>query len=239
GDGDGDGDGDQGLWILTVDDQTNPNRIVRIDVMTGAGAEVCKLNNNDGYNTSTFNRDGYLFAHNFTKAQIELIDPCTCQITVIGPTGVGNLPGITADQEIGLYGIEVNADNFVSVDTESGMATIIGAMGVNFGTGGLTWSDTIKQPYAINGSNDVLYVLDTITGAASSVANLNYNFGTVGIELHPKNGVIYACSNADMLFAIDPGTGDVTGIGPIGLTGACDNLAAPWKPVACLDDFKP
>ena len=229
----------KGLWIVTVDDQTNPNRLVRIDVETGAGDEVCKLNNNDGYNTSTFNRDGFLFAHNFTHARIEIINPCTCEIQIVGNTGVGNLPGITADQALGLYGIEVNQDNFVDVNTDNGVATIVGPLNVNFGTGGLTWSDVEQAPYAINGSVDILYKIDTQSGNAEAIADLSYDFGTVGIELHPANEMIYACSNADMLFSIDPDTGVVTPIGPIGLTGACDNLAAPWKPVACLDDWNP
>jgi len=56
----------------------------------------------------------------------------------------------------------------------------------------------------------------------------------VGIELHPLNGEIYACSGvATELLHIDPVTGTVTKIG----TGMghektdCDNLGAPWKNV--------
>ncbi len=82
-------------------------------------------------------------------------------------------------------------------------------------------------------------MIDIVSGQASLVTNLMYNFGTVGIELHPSNDTIYACSNGEFLLSIDPDTGVVTEIGPMGLTGACDNLAAPWQPVPCLDNFMP
>ena len=58
--------------------------------------------------------------------------------------------------------------------------------------------------------------------------------GGHGIELHPANGVIYACSTAGHLLAVDP-NGQVTDIGDMGQGGSCTNLAAPWLEVPCLD----
>jgi len=37
-----------------------------------------------------------------------------------------------------------------------------------------------------------------------------------------------------MLATLDPTTGMVSFIGDIGGAG-CDNLAAPWEPIACLE----
>ena len=65
-------------------------------------------------------------------------------------------------------------------------------------------------------------------------------FASVGIELLPANGEIYACtsSNGAVLRQIDPISGTVTEIGSgMGhFNNHCDNLAAPWIVVDCLED---
>jgi hypothetical protein len=124
----------------------------------------------------------------------------------------------------------------VSIDTMVGNATPIGPLGLDWGTGGLTWSDVLGDPYGIDGTTDMLYTIDHTTGAASPVVQLGYNFGSVGMEWHPGDQEIYACSNSAELFHIDPLTGDVTVVGPMGIPGHCDNLAAPWENIACVDD---
>ncbi|MCA9688061.1 MAG: hypothetical protein KC636_00515, partial [Myxococcales bacterium] len=70
-------------------------------------------------------------------------------------------------------------------------------------------------------------------GLATPLVKLNYNFGTVGIELHPGNSIIYACSDNAVLFTVDPDLGLVTPVGPKFQSGSCTNLAAPYKPVLC------
>ncbi|MEZ4452286.1 MAG: hypothetical protein R3B09_22660 [Nannocystaceae bacterium] len=70
---------------------------------------------------------------------------------------------------------------------------------------------------------------------ATPQVKLSYNFGTVGIELHPGNEVIYACSSGPDLFKVDPKTGAVTSIGKMAQT-SCSNLAAPYAPVECIGD---
>jgi hypothetical protein len=55
--------------------------------------------------------------------------------------------------------------------------------------------------------------------------------------MHPANGILYACSDPGHLLAVDLITGEVTDIGDMGQNTACNNLAAPWKEVPCLDDL--
>ncbi len=149
--------------------------------------------------------------------------------------GISGVNGITSDQSIDLFGVASANDVTISIDTNSGVAAIVGALGVNFGTGGATWSDAIQGLYAINGSTDYLYTIDPNDGKATPLVKLNYNFGTVGIELHPGNGTIYACSSASDLFTIDQKTGNVESLGKMA-QNTCTNLAAPYKPVECIGD---
>ena len=228
-----------GRWLISIEDTSSPTRLYKVDIDTGASTFLCALNTADNYNTSTFSRDGLLYAANANTNNLEVIDPCDCKRTVIGPTKVSALPGITADQALGLYGLETNLDVLVSIDTMSGAATQIGPLGVNWGTGGLTWSDDLKDTYAINGTDDTLYVVDHLTGKATVLVKTDYNFNSVGVEWHPKTKEIYACSNSAELFQVDPKTGVVTTIGPMNYENKaahCDNLAAPWTPVQCVED---
>jgi len=95
--------------------------------------------------------------------------------------------------------------------------------------------------YAINGSASELYTVDPdlAADAADKIADIApLVFGSVGVELHPDSGVIYACTDDTVLYSIDPDTGASTAIGAgMGHASTCDNLAAPWTVVPCLDEI--
>lgn len=229
----------EGLWLVMIEDTSSPTRLYKIDLLDGHATLLCTMNTSDDYNTSTFGREGTLYAANANTKSLESIDPCTCARTVLGPTNVTQLPGITADQGLGLYGLESAIDKLVTLDTKTGAATAVGSLGLDWGTGGLTWSDDLKDTFAINGNDDKLYTIDHLTGKATAFVQTNYNFGSVGVEWHPKVHEIYACSNPAELLHVAQKDGDVTVVGKMMLENQqahCDNLAAPWVPIACVED---
>jgi len=228
-----------GLWMVMLEDTSSPTRLYKIDLLDGHATLLCALDTNNDYNTSTFGRDGTLYAANANTKNLEAIDPCTCARTVIGPTKVDALPGITSDQALGLYGLETTVDQLMTIDTMTGNAAPVGPLGINWGTGGLTWSDDLKDTFAINGTDDRLYTINHVTGKASFLVQTDYNFGSVGIEWHPKTREIFACSNPAELLRVEQKDGKVTVVGPMLLENKqahCDNLAAPWVPIACVED---
>ncbi|HMR08865.1 MAG TPA: DUF4394 domain-containing protein [Polyangiaceae bacterium] len=92
--------------------------------------------------------------------------------------------------------------------------------------------------YGINGATNQLYTINPTTGAATAVVAITgvSLLNSVGVELHPGNGVLYACTDDAVLYSINPTTGVATAIGTgMGHTPPCNNLAAPWVKVACLD----
>lgn len=223
------------LWLLTIDNSGND--LLKVDVDTGATAFVCSINNSVSYPSLTFSRFNTLYASRGGTA-LDEIDPCTCAVTQIGPyVGYGGVNGITSDQGPGLFGVSSNQDELIQILTDTGLGVSVGALGVDFGTGGATWSDALGALYAINGTTDSLYEVNPSSGVATSIAGLDYDFGTVGIELHPANGVIYACSSAADLLRIDPAGGGVVNIGDMGLGGSCTNLAAPYLSIPCLESI--
>ncbi|MCA9657751.1 MAG: hypothetical protein KC486_05365 [Myxococcales bacterium] len=221
-------------WLLSINNSTR--YLQKVDINTAQTTDLCKLPNNTSYPSLTFSRSNILFASAGGSA-LDIIDPCTCEVTKVGSYGGGisGVNGITSDQQVDLFGVSSGINATIAIDSNSGVAAVVGPLGYNWGTGGATWSDAIQKLYAINGSTDFLYTVDPGTGAATELVKMNYNFGTVGIELHPGNGVIYACSSAPDLFTVDPKNGNVKSVGKMAQT-SCTNLAAPYKPVACIGD---
>lgn len=238
------------LYLVSIDHWKNPSGLRKIDIATGIGKEVCTLPAGpDGvddvnYHSSTFSRDGILYASNSKTGSIDKIDPCTCAVIAGGPTGFGSLPGITANKSNGLYGLETSPDDLlVNINPMDLVGSLVGYLGVDFVNAGATWSDTANGGqggiYAINSGDNSLYTIDPMSGAATKVIPITgVPFNSVGIEMHPANGVIYACTNDMVLHSIDPVTGVASSIGPgMGHTQTCNNLAAPWTKIACLDSF--
>jgi len=244
GTGGGGGGGAGPLYLVSIDHAASPSTLLKIDAATGTGQVVCSLPQSvDGinYHSSTFNRNDTLYGSNYQSGSLDIIDPCTCAITPLGQTGYGTIPGITADYAVGLYGIEVTNDLLLALDPNTAAGTQVGPLGVDFGTSGATWSDQLDGGsgglYGINGTTNQLYTINRNTGAATAVADISgLTFGSVGIELLPGNGVIYACTTDAVLYTVDGTSGAATAIGSgMGHVGACNNLAAPWKPVPCLE----
>ena len=232
------------LYLVSIDHFSTPSTLLKVDVKTGVGKVACSLPlsvDAINYPSSTFSRNGILFASNYQDGTLEKIDPCTCAVTPVGKTGYTTIPGITANKTDGLFGIETSTDVLLDISPVTGKGTKVGDLGVDFVNGGATWSDALNGGlgglYGINSATNQLYTVSPTTGLATSVVTITgVTFGSVGVELHPANGVIYACTDDTLLYSIDPTTGKATAIGTgMGHTAPCNNLAAPWIKVACLD----
>jgi hypothetical protein len=220
------------VWLLSVDNDAH--QLLWIRTATGQGVPVCDLATEDRYPSITFSRDGRLFAFNNTLDRLDEIDPCSCAITPIGDVGyASSIVGITTDQGVGLFGVEKDADTLVTLNTVTGEATVIGGLGTDFGSSGATWVDELGGMYAINSLDDSLYTVEPSNGVASHEAHLTANFTFVGIEYHPGEEVLYACTQST-LYSIDTTTGIAWTVGTIN-SNSCNNLAAPYTFVECPD----
>ena len=236
-DADGDGIGDAcdpepGLWLLSIDNITH--QLFKVNVETAETKLLCDLPSTDKYPSLTFSRSGLLYASNNTEDRLDIINPCDCTITPVGPYGyTANMVGITTDHATDLFGVDMLEDWLVHIDTATGLATPIGTLGISLVSSGATWSDALGAIYAINGLNGTLNLVDPETGVATHLADLTIPFNYVGIELHPSNDTIYTCTGPN-LYAVDTDTGYTKLIGPIS-PNECNNLAAPYTPIGCVD----
>lgn len=220
-------------YLLSIDDQGVVARLLRVDTNTGIGDELCLLEPNLNYNSLAFSRDGVLYAHSVIATAIDRVDPCTCETIRIVEGLTGNVQ-LTADEANGLYGLDLTADELVQINPSTGAVTLVGAVGQDFTSLGIAYSDVLGGVYAVNGETDELWTIDTGTGAAISSIAIGLDFGAVGLDYHPGQDVLYACTSDATLYTVQPRTGDTQPVGVIG--GAiCDNIAAPWRAIACVD----
>ena len=242
-------------WLLSVDNGSN--ELIKIDVETGAHRGICSMASYGFYVSTTFGINGVLYASKLENDVLEIIDPCTCETTLIGSTGFGLIPGITANgvKEETIYGLETEEDLLLDLDVETGAGSVVGGTMTDFQLSGTTWSDDLPGLFAINNIDDTLYTLDTETGVAYVVAELDTEFNYVGIEWNPYNRKLYACTTLSsglghgsldvnpgsnnglsVLYEVNPEDGTTRLISD--LPHACNNLAAPWTAVACVDDLE-
>lgn len=220
-------------YVLSIDDQGVVARLLQVDTMTAVGDELCLLPPGLNYNSLTFSRDGVLFAHSVEEMAIDRIDPCSCDTVRIAEKLPGNLQ-LTSDEANGLYALDLTNDEFAAVNPATGALTTIGPLGVEFENSGVAWNDEIAGVYALDGLADELLIIDVQTGAAAGAVPLPIDFGSVGLDFHPGHGLLYACDQTTVLSTIDPASGGLQMIGEIG-GASCDNIAAPFEPVDCLE----
>ena len=224
--------GDPGQWLLTIDNGTAPPELVRQDLMAGTTEMVCTFPNGTVYDSLAFARDGTLYAHNAGQSRIDTINPCNCGFQIVGPTSTGPLV-LATDADDGMYAIETTLDAFVRVDLDTGLANVIGSLGVDFGGVGAAWSDNLTGVYAIDDTTDQIFSIAEDTGIATLTVALSEDVTNPGLAVHP-DGTFYAC-NGTTLYEIDSFSGVMTQVASMNLSGTCSNLTAPRTGIACLD----
>lgn len=205
------------------------------DVTEDRVVTACTFDEDINYPSITFGLDGTLYGSRSGQF-LDVIDPCSCEVTPVGDMGYTGVVGITANgvKDIELYGLTHISDLLLVVDLEDGSGSPVGnGLGVDFGYSGSTWSSDIPGLFAINSTTNTLYQIGTQSGLATDPVQLDANFGTVGIEWHPVDRNLYACTDA-AVYRVDPDTGETTHLTQ--LSGGCNNLAAPWIRIPCLED---
>ncbi|MCH9685265.1 MAG: hypothetical protein K0V04_27765 [Deltaproteobacteria bacterium] len=223
-----------GPWLLTVDNGSNPPRLMRVG-LDGGSTPICSLAATVDYTSVIFARDGTLYGHNAAANRIDVVDPCNCSFQIVGPTSLGSVVlslGPADDDD--LLAIDTDLDALARVDVGTGLATAVGALGFFFGPSSIAWSDLIVQPYVVEGDNDFLYSVAVATGESMALWPLSIDVTSPGLAVHPNDNGLYLC-DGDMLYTVDPSNGMTLPVGSIGLEGSCQTLSPPQTAVDCID----
>ncbi len=235
------------LWILAVEDRADDtHRLLRISVDPmdlGAITEICadltfppSIGQQTNVTSLTFNKS-VLYASvrkNTYGDTLVIVDPCTCTTTEVGEYGYTAVNGITSNVAEDMRGVSADQDVILDIDPMSAMSSVLNNLPGDWGSNGLSWSDPMTNYlYGIDAASDRLYTFDGTDGSLVTSVDLSMNFGSVGIEYHPDLATLFTCSNPGDLWSVDIPTGTVTVEADLNLEN-CDNLAAPFGPVACI-----
>jgi hypothetical protein len=217
--------------LVSIDDQHDPPRLLRIDATTGTATQVCTLPIGATYDSIAFTPDGTLFAHNLAQSRLETINPCNCGFQIVGATGTGPLE-ISQDGSGGLVALDLALDAFSIVNPSTGLASVVGPLGIPVSAAGLAWDDDAGHPLMIDGG--ALYEIASSSGLATQVATLSQTFSTLGMDVRLPDGQLFVCA-AGTLHGVDRTNGTIETIGTLGLVSSCHNLAVPPSAIACLE----
>lgn len=155
--------------------------------------------------------------------------------STVGSFGVGNVSGMFYHElSQTLYGLDNGSDNLVIINTHSGAASPVGALGTNVrNQAGLTFDANSGTTYFIRGNGSGattpfsanLFTINLATGAASSVGNSGISGQTVGLAYDNANDILYAitnnasgdATNNNSLFTVNTSNGSMTRIGALGI----------------------
>lgn len=164
-DNDCDDDIDEDLdddWILvTLDD--NQGKIRRIDVATGAVTVVADVEDvPGGLNSMDVRDDGFAVAHSNRK-EMHQLDVCQGDITSIGPTTVADMGGVTFTRRGQMLGVVGADDSMARIDTMTGKATLVGALGFDIGSNGVAHDCATDTMFVLASNGNVFdYLVEVL-----------------------------------------------------------------------------
>ena len=167
----------------------------------------------------------------------------TADATLIGAVGaqVGEgdlaLDPLSGDlYAVGLTG-SIAPFTLLRIDLPSSTATVVGTIGLS-DISAMAF-DAVGTLYAIDTGNDALLVLDPSDASTLSSVALSEPLGALaGMDFDPATGTLYVADGgtggSDALFTLDPATGVLSEVGPLGLSNGLSGLAVPEPGAAAL-----
>ena len=192
--------------------------LLSFDLATGAATSIATLDYGGITGLAYDATSNTLYGASFRADLLLTIDPLTGSTSVVGPIGIDWISGMTFDSTSGyLFGVDGEADALIRIDPSTGETTTIGSMGYA-GVYGLTIDTSTGTMYAIDSFVDKFLAIDMNTGQASVIAELDLSIG--GLAFDPTSGMLLATqsdgTNGDLLYSIDPMSGQSTLIGEVG-----------------------
>ncbi len=210
-------------WILVSID-TADGYVYEVDPATAALTVIAPVD--DGsilINSMDVREDGTPIVHNSQDNELATIKVCDGTTESIGATGVSSMGGIGFASHGVLYGLDASGNNLVELDTSTGAATTIGALGFDLGSNGLAYDCSTDTLWGADSSSDQIFQLDLATGTAIGFVSTGVPFQSVGLEFDHATGLLLASTRYE-LYTVDPTTGTTTFIGDLD-AGNIDDLA--------------
>ncbi len=165
------------------------------------------------------------------NSDLYIIDPSTAGATLVGPTGISGIAGMTADAAGVLYTVDFPSNEVSSLDPATGAATTLFTLspGDTIGEGGLAFDAASGLIYGVDFFNGDLYTIDIVAQTSTNLGSLLSGGAPIGSSVH-VDALTFAGSTlylyigllgangipADSLLTIDTMTREVTVVGQVG-----------------------
>ena len=122
----------------------------------------------------------------------------------------------TARAQVG-YSVTNEGDNLYSIDLATGVATLIGPLGISGDYEGLSFQPGTGTLFAYDDDvNAQLVTINTATGAATAVGLSVVPIGEAGLTFAPDGTLYAADQDGELLYTLNPATGAATLVGSLG-----------------------
>ncbi|MCF6238821.1 MAG: hypothetical protein L3J79_08435 [Candidatus Marinimicrobia bacterium] len=209
------------------------NELMSLDLDTGTATSIATLDYGGVVGMAYDGASDTLYGASYTSGLLFTIDPTAGRTIAIGRIGNG-ISGMTYDNTSGyLFGVDGVADTLIRIDPSTGQTTTVGSMGYA-GIFGIAIDTATNRMYAVDNFVDKFLIIDMSTGQASTIAELDMKVG--GITFDPTTGMLLAVNtnaSGDLLYSIDPMSGQTTLIGDVGysyIQGLAFAIPAPGIP---------
>ncbi len=230
------------LQLVTADSGLDPVQLLLIDLGEDVQRPLCAFEGpfeSMAIHALAAADDGSLYAHDNDTGRLLSIDPCSCSIDIVGPTGHSSITALSFDDQGVLYGIDAAADALIVLSTTSGQATPLIPLALDLDDTGLTWSTQLQRLYVLNANDQTLWILDpTLLEPVEfePLFELDHSFGTAALHHDEASGQLIGCTDHE-LGTIHLGDGTWSPLGAVDeRSSGWTNLAAPSPPLDCLDD---
>jgi WD40 repeat protein len=173
-----------------------------------------------------FSPGGQLYAmvDSYSPSTLATVSLVTGLATPVGvPTGIADLMGIAFAPNGTLYGASWSTNALYTLNTSSGVAKLVGSLGMPGAVMDLSWNYKDKTMYAIaSGGPDgsLLYSVNLLTGAGTLVTNIPGDGCLMGLANDSAGNFLATdyCVGNSPLYKVDPLTGNLTNLGFTGIS---------------------
>ena len=124
-----------------------------------------------------------------------------------------------------LYGIDIENNNLIQLDTQTGEGSIVGSLGFDLSFCGLAYDCANQRMVGADADSAKLFTINLQTGEAYDFVQTTVPYHGVGLEYEPATGM-FLTSTGTEIYRVDPNTGTTTHIG-VNLSGINDLAFAP------------
>ena len=223
-DGIPDDDHRDGWWLGTMDQAG----LYQLNMTTGVATRKVDFDGVDpslSFSSTDLLEDTVGVAHQWPDHLIWEFDVCQEELVPLGPTGIGDMGGISFGPDGRLFGFSHGEDAIMEINPNTGNAVELYSLPFDAGKAGMAYDCSTETLYAVDADSDTLYTVDPYSGALMSSLPISQPLeNRLGMEWDNASQSLILVAD-DVLYSVEPSTGDATPLSAISGLDQVNDLA--------------